>query len=236
MKKFIVLLSLLFCLAGSIVSYAGVWIQDSQGWRYMDDNGAILADVSFQDPTNNRIYHFNSDGYMCTGIVNIKDKNYYFGHDGALQLNGKTDDGHLVDGKGQVIDDANDGYTLIISSMTENKVGYSKLAVVSIKNECDKPFTIRPTCGILNGESKKTLYLFNSETHTFDDQRIINPGETLSLSFIDSDMSEFYVDQNSRIEMYFIFDDKDFSASLLLGKPNRGNFSDEYIKNEPLSQ
>lgn len=236
MKKFIVLLSLIFCLTGSIVSYAGVWIQDSQGRRYMDDNGNILADVNFQDPTNNCFYHFDSNGYMSTGIVNINGKNYYFGHDGALQFNGKTDDGHLVDGDGQVIDDVNDGYTLIMSPMTDNKVGYSKLAVVSIKNECDKPFTIRPTCGVLNAESIKTLYLYDFETHTFGDEKIINPGETLSISFIDSDMSEFYVDENSLIEFYFIFDNKDFSGSIPLGGPIRGHFSEEYIKNMPLSQ
>lgn len=41
--------------------------------------------------------------------------------------------------------------------------------VVSLKNECNKPFTIRPTCGIHREGEKKTLYLYNTETRTFYD-------------------------------------------------------------------
>ncbi|GLC78663.1 hypothetical protein [Lacrimispora brassicae] len=232
MKKFIILLSLIFCLTGSIVSYAGGWTQDSKGWKYIEDNGAMLADTWFQDPSNKCYYHFDSNGYMSTGIVNIDGITFCFTKDGVLQFNGKTSDGRFVDGKGQVIDDVNDGYTFILSSMTENKVGYNRLLVMSIKNECNKPFTIKPTCWILREGQKKTLYLYDTETRTFCNERIIKPDETLTISYVvDSDISEFYVDESSRLQMYFVFNNEDFSCSGKLGIPNRGHYSEETLKN-----
>lgn len=223
------LLTLIFCLAGSMVSYAGTWIQDSIGWKYRDDDGSMLKDTFIQVHPNECVYYLDSNGYMVTGIVTIEGKKFCFSKDGVLQSNGKTSDGHLVDAAGQVIDDVNDGYTLIMTSMTENKVGNSRLIVVSLKNECNKPFTIRPTCGILREGERKTLYLYNTETRTFCDERKINPNETVSICYVDSDISEFYVDENSRLELYFIFDNEDFSCSTKIGEAKRGHFSADDI-------
>ncbi len=230
MKKLIVLLSLIFCLTGHIVSYAGEWTQDSNGWKYIEDNGAMLADTWFQDPSNKCVYHFDSNGYMSTGIVNIEGRTFCFTKDGALQFNGKTSDGRFVDGKGQVIDDVNDGYTFMISSMTENKVGYSRLITMSIRNECNKTLTIMPMCRILREGQEKSLYLYDTETRTFCSERIIKPEETLTICFVDSDISEFYVDESSRLQMYFA-GNVNFSCSTKLGVANRGHFSEESLKN-----
>ncbi len=49
-EKFIVMVSLVFSVLGSIVSYADEWKQDSNGWQYVYNDGTVLRDNWFEDP------------------------------------------------------------------------------------------------------------------------------------------------------------------------------------------
>jgi hypothetical protein len=50
MKKLIVLVSLVFSIFGSIVSYADEWKQDSAGWQYVLNDGSSLKYKWFKEP------------------------------------------------------------------------------------------------------------------------------------------------------------------------------------------
>jgi len=185
MKKFIAILSLVFSILGSIVSYADEWKQDSTGWQYVHNDGTVVKDSWFKDPDTGERYHFDSNGYMQLGIVNVEGIEYYFNEKGALLRNTLIPDGRIADCNGEIVNDVNDGVTFLLAWLPDVKVGNSKIITVSIKNICNKPIIIENECKIVTNEKVTTLYLYNPDTHGFYDERAINPNETVNMSFID---------------------------------------------------
>jgi len=199
MKKFIVMVSLVFSVLGSIVSYADEWKQDSNGWQYVYNDGTVLRDNWFNDPETGEIYHFDSNGYMQTGIVNIEGKDRYFNDSGVLLVNGLIPDGRMADRNGEIINDVNDGVTFLVVWLSDTKVGNSKVISVGIKNISNKPVTVKNKCDITTNDKTTTLSLYNSDTHSFYNERTVNANETVNMSFINPNLSEFYTDESSMI-------------------------------------
>ncbi|MDF2889469.1 MAG: putative cell wall binding repeat [Lacrimispora sp.] len=199
MKKFIVMVSLVFSVLGSIVSYADEWKQDATGWQYVYNDGTILKDNWFTDPESGEEYHFDSNGYMQTGIVNINGKDHYFNDTGVLLVNGLIPDGRMADRNGEIINDVNDGVTFLVVWLPDVKVGNSKVVAVGIKNISNKPVTVKNKCDVTTNEKTTTLSLYNPDTHSFYDERTINPNETVNMSFINPNLSEFYMEESSSI-------------------------------------
>ena len=162
MKKFIVMVCLVFSVLGSIVSYADEWKQDSTGWQYVYNDGTVLRDNWFTDPETGEIYHFDSNGYMQTGIVNVEGKDRYFNDSGVLLVNGLIPDGRMADRNGEIINDVNDGVTFLVAWLPDMKVGNSKVVSVGIKNISNKPVTVKNNCNIKTNDKTTTLSLYNS--------------------------------------------------------------------------
>lgn len=199
MKKFIVMVSLLFSVLGSIVSYADEWKQDSNGWQYVYSDGTVLRDNWYNDPETGKNYHFDSNGYMQTGIVNIEGKDRYFKDSGELLVNGLIPDGRMADRNGEIFSDVNDGVTFMVAWLPDVKVGNSKIVSVGIKNIGNKSVTVKNRCDITTNEKTTMLSLYNPDTHGFYDERTINPNETVNMSFINPNLNEFYTDESSEI-------------------------------------
>jgi len=67
------------------------WIQDKNGWYYLDKNGDKLK--SKLKAIDNVTYYFDKKGYMVTGWQEIKSKWYYFNEDGSMATGFNTVDG-----------------------------------------------------------------------------------------------------------------------------------------------
>ena len=224
MKKFLVLMTLVFCISTSFLSYAGEWKQDTAGWQYVDDNGILLKDTFFKDPSSGLIYFIDSNGYMQTGIVNIDEKDYYFTETGALGKNSITPDGRPTDANGVVFAGFNNGITVMIAAASDTQAGIGKLVVVAYKNECDKTFTIKSNLELTRSGEEKTLYLYDVETKKFYDEKIIKPNETVTLSFAASDLSEFKVDDNNFVQSHVEFNHLPYSAETRIQTACRVNW------------
>ena len=96
MKKFIVILSLVFSILGSIVSLADEWRQDSNGWQYVYSDGTFAKNSWLNVSGSGKRYHFDKNGYMQSGVVNVDGKEYYFNDAGELQSN-RLNDSYCVD-------------------------------------------------------------------------------------------------------------------------------------------
>ena len=72
------MLTLLFCLLGSITSFAGEWVQDEIGWLYINNDSNYL--VNEWQEVDGRHYYFGSDGYMLSNQITPDE--YWIGADG----------------------------------------------------------------------------------------------------------------------------------------------------------
>lgn len=212
MKKIIVLISLVFSILGSIVSYADEWKQDSTGWQYVLNDGSSLRDRWFEEPGTDQFYHFDSNGYMQSGIVTVAGKEYYFNESGVLQTSTVIPDGRMSSSTGEIFNDVNDGVTFLLTWVTNVKVGNNITVSIGIKNICDKPITIKSNLKIYRNEKAKDLYLFNPDSYSFCEERTINPNETVGMNFIDQNMSEFYADEKSSIIIPVVIGNKEYSC------------------------
>ncbi|MFR5600981.1 MAG: N-acetylmuramoyl-L-alanine amidase family protein [Lachnospiraceae bacterium] len=83
---------------GEIHYPEAIWIEDSAGWWYRNQDGSYPANA-WQE-IEGKWYFFNGSGYMVTGWVNTNDKWYYCGTDGAMLTNTVTPDGYQVNAEG----------------------------------------------------------------------------------------------------------------------------------------
>jgi hypothetical protein len=206
MKKLIVLVSLVFSIFGSIVSFADEWKQDSTGWKYVYNDGTFVKEKWFNNPGTDEYYHFDSNGYMQSGVVNLDGVEYYFNDSGVLQRNIILSDGRRTDDYGVMFSDVNDGITIQQVWLTNVKVGNSIGVTVGIKNICDKPITFKKYCNIIRDGNVTPLYLYDKDTKSFYEEKTINPNETIVLNYIDQNKSEFYTDESSYIELMLQID------------------------------
>ena len=79
--KTIAVLSLTASLATiPMTAYAGMWQQDSTGWKVRQDDGTYLTNQWYQSPESGLFYYLGADGYMM--------------------INSTTPDGYQVDANG----------------------------------------------------------------------------------------------------------------------------------------
>ena len=72
------ILTLLFCLSGSITSFAGEWGQDDVGWFYVKDESKYSVD-EWQE-IDGKYYYFDSEGHMLSDTITPDE--YWLGKDG----------------------------------------------------------------------------------------------------------------------------------------------------------
>lgn len=213
MKKFIVLLSLMFSILGSIVSHADEWRQDSNGWQYVYSDGTFVKNSWLDDPGSGKRYHFDQNGYMQFGVVNVDGKEYYFNDAGELQRNRLIPDGRTLDYNGEIIDNVNDGITMLIAWISDVKVGNGKAISVGITNLCDKTITIKNDCRMISNGNVYTLYLYDVNTHGFYEEKTINPKEQVIMNFIDHNKSEFYIDKSSVLMLRMVINGSEYTCN-----------------------
>lgn len=101
MKKAVTILAATaFSILCSNIVFAGQWQPDEKGWRYLDEDNAIVISQWIMD--EQKWYYVGSDGYMT---VNTWIGNYYVGSDGAMLVNTTTPDGYMVGTDGAWISD-----------------------------------------------------------------------------------------------------------------------------------
>lgn len=230
MKKLTMTL-LLLCLLNPFVSYAEAWVQDSTGWQYVLDNGETLKDTWWYDVSNRRDYHFDSNGYMQTGYNNIDGEEYYFNESGVKVRNSVLPDGRATDGNGVIFNDFNDGLTYMFVAASDIQVGKCKVVVVAIKNECDKTFTVNSKSGLVNSKdgTHKKLYLYDVKEKKFYNEKRVNPNETVTLSFVASDLSEFQVSDIDYVPIMIEYNGKKIKSISSIQDGYRHHFSSQRI-------
>ena len=229
MKKVIILMSVIFTVISSTVCYAGEWRQDSVGWQYADDNGTVLKESWYMDRSNDSKYYFDSNGYMLTGLVTIDGREYYFEETGAARSNGTAPDGRPTDANGRIFNSLNDGLTVALASATETNVESSNVLSVSIKNQCDKTFTVQSYCELGSQGNEYRLYLYDPETHLFYENKTVKPNEMVTLCFITQDLSKFPIDNWNYVRLHYNCESKEFWSETWIGGVKRLNLSEQEL-------
>ncbi len=102
MKKILLTTLLVFWTASTI--FAGEWVQNGDAWMYKDENGDFVTDT--QKNIDGKLYFFDENGILLTGLQKIKNRYYYFNDDGTPKtetfvFNGST---YKVNPRGMIID------------------------------------------------------------------------------------------------------------------------------------
>ena len=122
----------------SVNSYAGTWIQDSNGWWYRNDNGTYSTNT--WQKINGSWYYFNSWGYMETGWKQIGGSWYYLHADGKMAHDTWIDGAYFMGADGRWVQSAAAGSSASqyirtwrfhgIKTEEMNPNNYTKLPVV----------------------------------------------------------------------------------------------------------
>lgn len=200
MKKFLVLLmSVTITMCSTIVSFAGEWKQDNAGWYYQKDDGRyvkndwlILSDIEK--------YHFDQNGYMQTGLVEVDGIQHYFYEDGRMTHNWDTPEGYKVDVDGRVIDENTPGINFKILWATGTDKGSSDLLVCRFINEGKTEFTVDPVVEINTDGMIKKLHMVDINTMTSCDYGIVptNNRDT-DFAFVLDGLQQFTINENSTL-------------------------------------
>ncbi|MDU4659969.1 MAG: N-acetylmuramoyl-L-alanine amidase [Clostridium butyricum] len=67
---------------GEIINNSGEWIQDNVGWWYKHSDGSYAK--CDWEKIDGEWYYFDYKGYMCTGWVIVKGKDYYLYSNGQM--------------------------------------------------------------------------------------------------------------------------------------------------------
>ena len=69
MKKLwkVLCLTVMMCLALPLISFAGQWQQDTNGWWYQNTNGSYLSNGWYW--IGDSCYYFNDQGYVLTNTT-----------------------------------------------------------------------------------------------------------------------------------------------------------------------
>lgn len=89
--------SLILSCMMAIPVFAGKWVGDDGGWKYVRDDGSYQRDGWLED--KGELYYI-SNGYMKIGWVNHDGKDYFMGVTGAMKRDSVTPDGYKVGSDG----------------------------------------------------------------------------------------------------------------------------------------
>eukprot|EP00831_Metopus_contortus_P003281 TRINITY_DN11217_c0_g1_i1.p3 TRINITY_DN11217_c0_g1~~TRINITY_DN11217_c0_g1_i1.p3 ORF type:complete len:154 (-),score=26.39 TRINITY_DN11217_c0_g1_i1:497-958(-) len=67
------------------VNVKNKWVKIGLQWKYFDNNGNILRNKWFKDPSTQKWYYFQINGYMTTGWRFIDGDWYYFDKSGEMK-------------------------------------------------------------------------------------------------------------------------------------------------------
>lgn len=197
------ILSVCISLGSCLISFAGQWKQDENGWMYQKDDGTPIINDWFSDPSSENTYHFDTFGYMNKGLTYINDKWYYFYDDGSLRFNYYNPDDDLIsDNDGRVIQLDTPGATVAVVSLTTN----SKILIgLNIINCSNSPITLGPKCSISDPDYNASFFMYDTGTSSLLDQVVIAPKEEKTVSFISLDMNPLNIKSGVTTAEYSIF-------------------------------
>lgn len=186
MKKFsknffVSMLVLILTLGFQTFVFAGEWQQDSEGWKYLKDDGKYIINNWFEDPDTGSTYHLNTFGYMDTGLVYFNDKWYYFNEDGSLRYNYFSPSDPLIStNDGNVVKSDTPGLITGLASWC----GQSKKYIIAdVYNMRNVPISIGAVCTISDTDFYAKFYLFDIDTKKFVNSITLEPYEQKSIFY-----------------------------------------------------
>lgn len=198
MKKFLVLLMTAnITLCSTIVSFAGEWKQDNIGWWYQNDDGSYVKNDWLS--LNDEDYHFDQNGYMQTGLVEVNGIKRYFYTDGRMTYNWETPEGYKVDVEGRVIDKNSPGINFSAVWATGTDKNTSDLLVFKLINDGSVDITIDPVAEINTDGMIRRLRMYDINTLTPCDYGIVPPGQGISFVFMVDRYQQFSFNENSTL-------------------------------------
>lgn len=141
-----------------------------------------------------------------------------------------NDSKYYFDSNGRIFNSLNDGITLALASATETNVESSNVLSVSIKNQCDKTFTVQSYCELGSQGNEYRLYLYDPDTHSFYDNKIVKPNEMVTLCFMTQDLSKFPIDNWNYVRLNYNCENKEFWSETWIGGVKRLNLSEQEFK------
>ncbi|WP_313069742.1 hypothetical protein [Lacrimispora sp.] len=201
MRKFLALLmSVIITMSSTIISFAGEWKQDNVGWFYQNDDGSHVKDDWLT--LGDRKYHFDSNGYMQTGLIEVNGIKHYLYTDGSLTYNWNTPEGYRVDNDGRILDDNTPGMIFSVIWGSGQKLVKTNLVVCRFVNEGKMDIVVDPVAVVITNGKTKNLRMFDMKTLTYCDQGIVpaNKQET-DFVFITDEHQQFYTNDNSTLDI-----------------------------------
>ncbi len=199
MKKLLVLLiATVFAISSTIVSFAGEWKQDNVGWYYQNDDGSYVKNdwLTLGDER----YHFDTNGYMQTGLIEVNGIKHYFNNDGQMMFNGDTPEGYRIDIDGRVIDENTPGINFRVAwSSTDN--GASEILVCRLINEGKTEITVDPIVEVDTGGMIKKFHMIDIKTLTPCDYGIVPANnQNTNFAFISEGYQQFTFNESSTLK------------------------------------
>lgn len=219
-KAQMVIIALALSILMSTPVLASEWKQDTAGWWYQNDDGSFITN-QWSDIDGFR-YHFDSNGYMQTGVIIIADKQYYFGQDGRLLTNCNTEEGYYLDFNGEITNNSTGLVSLFTwSPALRSNESTTPFAVMSLLNESDESFYISNVCRITTDDVRKTFYMFDKETSSLMDIDEIEPYEVVFFTFISSDLSDMPINEKTTMEIEISFNNNLYQIKAMSLNPVR---------------
>ena len=189
MKKFfgsmflVVVISTLF----SISALASGWEQDASGWKYKKDYGGYIMNNWFTDPSSGYTYHFDTFGYMDTGVKQVGTRLYYFGDDGAKRVNACIPESQIaITDEGYLYSSEQPGLLLGQITQYNNELNAIEVKICNMRNV---PIILRGKGELSGSGIFEDWYLVNnSATGTVGTPVTIPPLSTVSFYFSALDM------------------------------------------------
>lgn len=200
MKRLLVLfMSATIAICSSMISFAGEWKQDSAGWWYQNDDGSYIKNdwLTLSDTDK---YHFDQNGYMQTGLIEVNGIKYYLYEDGRLTYNWNTPEGYRVDNDGRVLEDNTPGvnFSVLWATGTENKS--VDLLVCRFINEGKVDIVVDSVVEINTDGMIKKLRMFNTNTLTPCDYGIVPANnQDIDFVFMVDNFQQFTVNESSTL-------------------------------------
>ena len=201
MRKEIAVLAAILSVCASFTSLAGQWRQVESGWTYENDDGSIITNDWFQDPSNNWNYHFDSDGIMQTGKQKIGDYEYYFDTDGALVYNCQIPTGEIIDFNGHIVDTSK-GATIVFKPVYDDeKTG--DFIVCAVKNIGAEEIYVDSTCIAITDGLIKEYTLIDLNTGLPISQGIVKPGSQHGFAYFLTMNDKFTFNDTTSVRLNF---------------------------------
>ncbi len=183
MKRLIVSI-LIASLAWSITSFAD-WKQDEKGWWYENADGSYKVNEWFEN-AQGYTYHFDTFGYMDTGLKCINNQWYNFLPTGELIYNWyDSANGCMSDDNGKAYFSSDPGF--LGGQATTYATDYYDLIGLGIWNLRNVPITIAGYGELKGNGINETWIRVDSDTNKIGEPTVVQPGESETILFMAPD-------------------------------------------------